>query len=150
MIVVSSANFNKFINNSEDYETSDDEIEAYTDTEDMEHYLVFTFKFKNTTKKIIATGEMGGFYYKGIFYIHVFAVDPQNQGWGSRLIKYISDKFIEQDINLEVIDIADESRDFWNKMEDRGLVLTGNYPDMRDYYGYDANRTSRVTEDEYE
>lgn len=146
MIIAFSANFNKFLNDPESYEVSDDEIEDYTDSEDIKNYLVFTFKFKDKHNNILSTGEAGGFYYKGIFYIHIFAVDPESQGWGSKLIKYISDKFIKYDINLEPIDIADESRNFWNKMEEQGLLLVGGYPDVRDYYGYDVDRMSRLIE----
>lgn len=134
---------NEFLYDPEKYETLDGEIEEYTDSESMINYLHFTFEFKDENE-VLATGEMGGFYYKGIFYIHIFSVDPQGQGFGSLLIKYLSDKFIEYNINIEAIDIADESRNFWNKMEEQGLVLVGDYPEIRDYYGYDSNRKFRL------
>jgi hypothetical protein len=141
--------FDNFIEDPDDYETADDEIDDYLSPEEMEYYLEFDFNFKQNDE-IYGTGEISGFYYKGIFFIHNFNVEPENEGLDAELIEYVSNLFIDLNINIEVIDIVDEELNFWEDMEEEGLLLIGNFPDVQDYYGYEENRKTRNNEDEDE
>jgi hypothetical protein len=116
-----SAEFEEFLKNPTKFEATDEDLQKIQE-EDAEWYeldktIDWEFVDKNGNTCILH-GYLSG---KEIM-IEQFDAIPERQGVGRRCLRYIKSKLQPLDYSVNQITATDESKDFWEKMFNEGLL----------------------------
>jgi predicted acetyltransferase len=115
--------FNKFLKDPESFMLTDDEIQYLENGKyyEVEKTIDLSINTKSKNNEILGRVNIS-FYYNGELVIYSMMSSVERQGMGKEVLRLMNEKLKNINIKMSVIDILDESREFWAKMEELHYV----------------------------